>query len=296
MHTYIHFHAKLTSLLPAFIGRARRTTDLTTLYATATFWTYGFSLLLLKTRLSSLTLTAIMVAFLGVAVITYSGASESSNQHHHQRNDTANSDPASTRPAEGQGPPHRVLGDLIMLAGAICLGFYEVVYKMSLPEGHGGVGSPPDGEAYDSTTTTPAAAGNSYEAVSTTMEDESVDEQPKPTGRPTFSVIDHRSASSLPLVRQDTARFRHQQEQQQQQQELKLPLALHANFLTSLIGIATLLLFWIPIPLLHWTGLEEFELPRSEDAGLLVVICTMGATYVSLRRRLVRLEVRPVLN
>ncbi|KAJ9125526.1 hypothetical protein QFC22_000487 [Naganishia vaughanmartiniae] len=226
-----------------------RTTDLTTLYATATFWTYGFSLLLLKTRLSSLTLTAIIVAFLGVGVITYSGAHASSNPS-----------------TEAKEPPHRVLGDLIMLAGAICLGFYEVVYKLSLPEGHGGVVSPLSDDAQDPPTTTT----NHYEAISTPTDDEPFDEQPKhtTTTRPNLVLNNSQRVSSLPLVQSDLFT-----------QELQLPLAIHANFLTSLIGVATLLLFWIPIPLLHWTGLEEFGLPKSGDMGLLAVICTMGATY-----------------
>lgn len=228
-------------------GLCSSTTDLTTLYATATFWTYGFSLLLLKTRLSHLTLTAILVAFLGVAVITYSGAHE---------NDASPDD--GTRTKE---PPHRMLGDLIMLIGAICLGFYEVVYKMSLPEGHGGVASPSTAEEQD-------ISINGYEAVQT--EEDGLDLPPRPATRPALSNNDARNSSSLPLVKQDT----------EPQASSSLPLALHANFLTSLIGVATLLLFWIPIPLLHWTGLEEFELPYGHF-GLLAVICTMGATYVS---------------
>lgn len=38
---------------------------------------------------------------------------------------------------------------------------------------------------------------------------------------------------------------------------------MHANSITCLIGISTMLLLWIPIPILHWTGMEPFELPRS---------------------------------
>ncbi|KAJ9109190.1 hypothetical protein QFC21_000519 [Naganishia friedmannii] len=211
-----------------------------------------------------------MVAFLGVAVITYSGASSESFNNHTTPDDDPAAFPSSppSSSAKGKEPPHRVLGDLIMLTGAICLGFYEVIYKMTLPEGHGGV--VPAGQARDSTTT-----ANHYEAVSTTTmmtlnddDDEALNQPPKSMARPTLSVDDSRSFSSLPLVKPDLL-----------SQELKLPLALHANFLTSLIGIATLLLFWIPIPFLHWTGLEEFALPRSGDVGLLAVICTMGATY-----------------
>lgn len=161
-----------------------------------------------------------------------------------------------------------MLGDLIMLIGAICLGFYEVVYKMSLPEGHGGVvGSGTAGEEQD-------LSGMGYEAVRTEEDGMGVS---RPPTRPALSNDDARDSSSLPLVKQDP----------EPQTRTSLPLALHANFLTSLIGVATLVLFWIPIPLLHWTGLEEFALPYGHF-GLLAVICTMGATYVSCGERLRR--------
>jgi drug/metabolite transporter (DMT)-like permease len=42
-----------------------------------------------------------------------------------------------------------------------------------------------------------------------------------------------------------------------------------ANTFGSLIGSFTLLVLWIPLPILHYTGLELFELPRGEAASLL---------------------------
>lgn len=41
-----------------------------------------------------------------------------------------------------------------------------------------------------------------------------------------------------------------------------LPFGLHPNLLTLGIGICTLLVFWVPIPVLHILGIEPFELPR----------------------------------
>jgi len=40
-----------------------------------------------------------------------------------------------------------------------------------------------------------------------------------------------------------------------------LPFGLHPNLLTSTIGLFTMLLFWIPIPILHYLGAETFILP-----------------------------------
>lgn len=39
------------------------------------------------------------------------------------------------------------------------------------------------------------------------------------------------------------------------------PFGLHPNLLTSAIGLATLILLWIPIPILNATGAETFRLP-----------------------------------
>lgn len=41
-----------------------------------------------------------------------------------------------------------------------------------------------------------------------------------------------------------------------------LPFGLHPNLLTLGIGICTLLVFWVPIPVLHILGIEPFELPH----------------------------------
>ncbi|KAH6917403.1 hypothetical protein BKA70DRAFT_1418152 [Coprinopsis sp. MPI-PUGE-AT-0042] len=41
------------------------------------------------------------------------------------------------------------------------------------------------------------------------------------------------------------------------------PFGLHPNFLTSVIGCITCLVLWIPIPFLHWSGIEIFVLPSN---------------------------------
>ncbi|KAF9237341.1 hypothetical protein BU15DRAFT_76057 [Melanogaster broomeanus] len=39
------------------------------------------------------------------------------------------------------------------------------------------------------------------------------------------------------------------------------PFGLHPNLITASIGLCTLLVFWIPIPILHYYQIEEFRLP-----------------------------------
>lgn len=47
----------------------------------------------------------------------------------------------------------------------------------------------------------------------------------------------------------------------------------------SLIGSFTLLVLWIPLPILHLTGLEKFELPTGNTAWLLLISVLSNATF-----------------
>ena len=55
-----------------------------------------------------------------------------------------------------------------------------------------------------------------------------------------------------------------------------------ANVVGSAIGFFTLTVLWIPLPILHWTGIELFELPRGETAYMMGIsvlssMCFSGA-------------------
>ena len=52
-----------------------------------------------------------------------------------------------------------------------------------------------------------------------------------------------------------------------------------ANTFGSLIGSFTLLVLWIPLPILHIMGWETFELPRGEAAWLLAISVLANATF-----------------
>ena len=72
--------------------------DVTTLYATSSFYAYFFSMLLLKQPLSRVTVASICLAFAGVLVIVFAGAGAGE--------------------AEGDVvAPNRVLGDIVMTIG-----------------------------------------------------------------------------------------------------------------------------------------------------------------------------------
>ncbi|KAJ5576975.1 hypothetical protein N7535_003901 [Penicillium sp. DV-2018c] len=52
-----------------------------------------------------------------------------------------------------------------------------------------------------------------------------------------------------------------------------------ANTFGSLIGVFTLLVLWIPLPFLHWTGWETFEWPSGEAARMLLISVAANATF-----------------
>ncbi|CAD6584136.1 MAG: hypothetical protein ASARMPREDX12_001539 [Alectoria sarmentosa] len=52
-----------------------------------------------------------------------------------------------------------------------------------------------------------------------------------------------------------------------------------ANTFGSLIGCFTLFVLWIPLPILHYTGLETFEWPHGEAAWMLVISVLANATF-----------------
>jgi len=57
------------------------------------------------------------------------------------------------------------------------------------------------------------------------------------------------------------------------------PSFLFANTITGLIGVHTLLFLWIPIPILHFTGIELFELPDSGTFGYILLIAIAGVFF-----------------
>ncbi|KAJ7597011.1 hypothetical protein C8J56DRAFT_918918 [Mycena floridula] len=58
------------------------------------------------------------------------------------------------------------------------------------------------------------------------------------------------------------------------------PYGLYPNMLTSIIGLCTLFVLWIPIPLLHYTGLEPFAVPPDLTTTLLIAsIALSGVVF-----------------
>ena len=162
--------------------------DLTAIYNCSAFFAYAFSVPLLKERLKLDKMLAVAVAITGVLVVAY-GPSTSSDT-----SSTADNSPSTT-----PDPATRLAGNLIIGAGSILYGLYEVLYKR--------LACPPDG------------------AVS--------------------------SARGVQF----------------------------ANAFASMVGLFTLLVLWIPLPILHILGWEEFELPTGKTAWLLLFSILMNMMF-----------------
>ncbi|KAK3388365.1 hypothetical protein B0T20DRAFT_473840 [Sordaria brevicollis] len=52
-----------------------------------------------------------------------------------------------------------------------------------------------------------------------------------------------------------------------------------ANTFGSMIGVFTIFVLWIPIPVLHWTGIEPFEVPKGRAAWLLFWSIVMNMSF-----------------
>ena len=58
------------------------------------------------------------------------------------------------------------------------------------------------------------------------------------------------------------------------------PFGLHPNFITSVLGFFTFNILWIPLPFLHWSGVEPFLLPPDKWTALTIAgIALTGLTF-----------------
>jgi len=175
---------------------------------------------------------------------------------------------------------------------------------MALPEGHGGVDSTSEAEAYE---VLPQHNDHEVDEIPLTTSSMLSDDTSDPTRSPRthlYPVLRNpeshrpggpsRKTSRSPLLdgapspRPSVEVSVPQPSNSYSRDEPPvLPTALHSNFITSCIGFATLVMLCIPIPLLHWTQVETFRWPGSQggDASTiwyaLVIVAACGAIYVS---------------
>ncbi|KAI1631300.1 hypothetical protein F4809DRAFT_632954 [Biscogniauxia mediterranea] len=176
--------------------------DLTAIYNCSAFFAYAFSVPLLREKLRLDKSIAVLVAIVGVLIVAYGDSKE----------ETGGGEGAGE--AQTQEAGMRFLGNMIIGAGSVLYGLYEVLYKR--------LACPPEGTS------------------------------------PVRGMI-------------------------------------FANAFGSCVGVFTLTVLWIPLPLLHVLGWETFELPTGRAAWYLLVSVLMNATFAGSFLVLISLT-SPVLS
>jgi drug/metabolite transporter (DMT)-like permease len=162
--------------------------DLTAIYNCSAFFAYAFSVPLLGEKVRFSKVVAVAVAIIGVLIVAY--GSETTPKHGSKSGGGTGGGTGSKDQDEPSGPDHpfRFIGNLIIGAGSVMYGFYEVLYKKAA--------CPPE----------ECSPGRGM---------------------------------------------------------------IFANAFGSMIGCFTLSILWIPLPILHYTGIETFMLPRGEAAWMM---------------------------
>ena len=58
------------------------------------------------------------------------------------------------------------------------------------------------------------------------------------------------------------------------------PLGLHPNLLISFVGLLTFIILWIPLPLLHYSGIQRFKLPGNLTTSIAIAgIAASGMVF-----------------
>ncbi|CAG8518176.1 19891_t:CDS:1 [Racocetra persica] len=58
-----------------------------------------------------------------------------------------------------------------------------------------------------------------------------------------------------------------------------IPSIAFSNTITGLIGVFTLIFLWVPIPILHYMGIEEFCLPDMKTFGYILFMASFGVIF-----------------
>ncbi|KAH8671632.1 hypothetical protein BX600DRAFT_251296 [Xylariales sp. PMI_506] len=172
--------------------------DLTAIYNCSAFFAYAFSVPLLKEKLRLGKSLAVLVAIIGVLVVAYGDSKPGEKDEN----------------MGGKSAGTRFLGNIIIGAGSVLYGLYEVLYKRWA--------CPPEG----------VSAGRGM---------------------------------------------------------------IFANAFGSCVGVFTLTVLWIPLPILHMLGWEIFELPTGQTAWYLFISVVMNATFAGSFLILISLT-SPVLS
>lgn len=232
-------------------------TTITSIFNTNACFTYLFAVFYLDSERFELRKTlGVLGSFLGTLMISWGERSSSSPE-----------DQLLLPPAQQKNPAQlRLLGIALALLGSIGYALYEVWYKGAIAwSDYYGTGP------FAST----LLVSSPYRRVSEghrSSRDESdperADSQFQTTSMGPFgSEPEEPEGTIIKAARQSDNTLR------------KEPLPslytqhslLHANLMTSMVGLTTLCLLWIPIPFLHWSGIEPFQLVHDPTVSCMII-------------------------
>ncbi|KAJ2921784.1 hypothetical protein H1R20_g15310, partial [Candolleomyces eurysporus] len=203
--------------------------DVTAIWNTNAFFAYIISVKLFKLKWEARKILAVSLATLGTVAVVYGGAS--SEESPTTLSSSPSSEPQSSPPtATFIKPTAPVLGNLLTLIASLGYGLYQVLYKI-----------------YAALPTDPEVTSDAnYERIA---QDED-------------SELDAEEAASLAAAASSSGASGDDAAKAAVAAGLyPPPFGLHPNLITSIIGLLTFLVLWIPLPFLHVTGLEPFALP-----------------------------------
>ncbi|PLW42350.1 hypothetical protein PCASD_06379 [Puccinia coronata f. sp. avenae] len=249
-------------------------TSITSIFNTNACFTYLFAVLLIREeRFDSRKSLAVLGSLLGALMISYSEQSASSdNDHHH--------DP---QPSQNPAAHLRPLGILLALLGSIGYALYEVWYKSSIAWSdtyYVTLDDPQQPTLIRDPTTTLDASSDIITEESSSSESGTALADPDylvSYSSPTHLGSDHPDDDQdddNPGIK-PRLQILHPQQSLHSQDAL-----LHANLMTTMVGVCTLCLLWIPLPFLHWAGIEHFELVHDPTIACMILgIILMGVLF-----------------
>lgn len=175
---------------------------------------------------------------------------------------SSNGTPAAIPNTPKGATSKELLGDFLTLVASVGYALYQVAYKKY-------AALPVDGDPG-------AVMSSGYQAITDAEQGPSYF---SPRGFPNTRP---RGISHTPLfTSQPQSREENLEDDDKNSNPPIYPtFGLHPNFLTSCIGLCTLLFLWIPIPILHYTGIEPFVLPPDLKTWVAVIaLSCCGVAY-----------------
>jgi len=214
--------------------------DVTAIFNTHAFWAYVLTVVITRSKWERSKLFAVLLACIGVFVVVYGGHDSSSPGSGSGDDTTAEMVSAKA-----------IAGGVVTLIASFTYALYQVLYKK-----------------YIALVSTEGDAEVRYEA----LQGGSTLSGPSRHSYSPFS--DHNLGSTKPDEQEDEYAS-----SIGEYESIPPPFGFHANFFTSGIGLGTLLILWLPLWLVHYTGVLEVALPPDGEI-LAYVLAISGAGLV----------------